>query len=127
MSDPYASLPLPEGVRADGTPLTFGIRPEHITIGDGPNSQIFRVGVVEQLGAQTLCVGDVGGCPIRVMMDRTDTVSSGTEMTVSFPPHRIHIFAAETGERLGDHTASEEAEPPRTTKRALETSEEETR
>jgi multiple sugar transport system ATP-binding protein len=93
-------LDLPKGARVAGADVVFGIRPEHVAVGEGQNAQIFRVAVIEQLGAQTLCIGEVGGNPMRVLMERSDTVVCGAEFKVSFSPHRIHMFSVKTGERI---------------------------
>ncbi|MEX3010476.1 ABC transporter ATP-binding protein [Hoeflea sp. TYP-13] len=104
------SLDMPANiVGAANENVTLGIRPEHITIGDGPNARTFRANVIEQLGSQTLCVGSVGGQPMRVLMERSDTVTRGSEFTVSFQPGRLHAFATGEGTRI-DATNQEERE-----------------
>ncbi|MGU3496786.1 ABC transporter ATP-binding protein [Xanthobacteraceae bacterium A53D] len=95
------TIALPPGIEAtEGTALTLGIRPEHVSVGEGPQAHRFDVAVIEQLGAQTLCIGQVAGVRLRVLMDRTDAVSNGQTLPVTFRPERLHVFAKETGARL---------------------------
>lgn len=95
------SIELPPGIAAaEGTPLVLGVRPEHIGVGDGPGAHTFQVAVIEQLGAQTLCIGEVAGARLRVLMDRTDAVRNGTTLPIQFRPGRLHVFSKETGARI---------------------------
>ncbi len=95
------SVDLPLGIEAaEGTPLVLGIRPEHVSVGDAPGARSFEIAVIEQLGAQTLCIGEVAGARLRVLMDRTDAIRSGSTLPVTFQPARLHVFSKETGVRL---------------------------
>lgn len=85
--------------RATGD-VTLGIRPEHIGIGSGQEGLIFNATVVEQLGSQTLCVGNIAGQPMRLMMERSDAVTPGSGIPVSLDPKRIHAFSTESGRRI---------------------------
>ncbi|HYZ63185.1 MAG TPA: ATP-binding cassette domain-containing protein, partial [Acetobacteraceae bacterium] len=80
-----------------GAPVIVGIRPEHITEGEGPNPVTGQVSVIEQLG---------GSSTIRLVApDLTALVPGQTKLrygdtaTLSLPPEAIHVFE-QTGARL---------------------------
>jgi ABC-type sugar transport system ATPase subunit len=99
------SLPLPQAVVSQvhsGQRLTFGIRPEHITLDDHEGIPAL-VEVVEPLISeqaqiihvslgQESCVLKIRHQPPRIPGDRA---------YLRFDPQRLHFFGAETEERLG--------------------------
>jgi len=78
----------------------LGIRPEHIALGEGPDALVFEVGVIEQLGAQTLSIGEIGGARLRILTDRVDNWSFGQRIPVRLQPGRLHLFSKATGQRI---------------------------
>jgi ABC-type sugar transport system ATPase subunit len=60
----------------------------------------FTVRVIEQLGAQTLCVGEAGGERLRILVDRVDSWSPGQSIGVRFPAAKLHLFAKSSGQRI---------------------------
>ncbi|QIB33123.1 ABC transporter ATP-binding protein [Ancylobacter pratisalsi] len=100
------TVTLPDGVQAaDGTEVVLGVRPEHISVGEGAHALPFDIAVIEQLGAQTLCIGQVAGVRLRVLMERTDAVRNGSALPVSFRPEGLHLFIKQTGARLDTRRA----------------------
>jgi len=96
------SIGLPQGPAvAEGTELVVGIRPEHMPAGEAPGAVPLEVSVIEQLGAQTLLIGRIGRVRMRVLVERTDGVRSGTVVPVSLKPERLHVFDKVTGQRIG--------------------------
>ncbi|MBO9124961.1 MULTISPECIES: ABC transporter ATP-binding protein [unclassified Rhizobium] len=82
----------------DGRAVTYGIRPEHITIGDG--GVPVEVSVFEPTGSETLIFGRAGGAPIDALIrERIDAVP-GKTMPFRIDPRKAHIFDRETGKRL---------------------------
>ena len=71
LTDAGISLPL-EGMGAqEGRAVTYGIWPEHISIGEGGIP--VDVSVLEPTGSETLIFGRIGGIPIdAVVRDRID-------------------------------------------------------
>ncbi|RAH99300.1 glycerol-3-phosphate ABC transporter ATP-binding protein [Acuticoccus sediminis] len=90
------SLEAPAGA-ADG-PVTAGIRPEALT--PGGEGAPLRIRGIEQLGSQTLFIGELGGHRIRVMTDRRDDRSIGDTLTITARPAAIHLFDRTSGERI---------------------------
>ncbi len=106
-----AALVLPDGsrLRLDharpdhaGRSVIFGIRPEHFTTDAAGDSLKLRVGVVEQLGADTLVHGTLGDSaqPIVLRLDGIHRISAGEALPLSVPPAHMHIFDKETGKRI---------------------------
>ncbi|MGL4262320.1 MAG: ABC transporter ATP-binding protein, partial [Afipia sp.] len=93
-------IALPPECKAVNEDVTLGIRPEHIALGDGPDSLTFEVGVIEQLGAQTLSIGEVSGVRLRILTDRVDNWKFGQRIPVRLQAGRLHLFSKATGQRL---------------------------
>jgi len=91
---------LPAEYQAVNEDIVLGIRPEHIGLGEGPDSLTFEVGVIEQLGAQTLSIGEVSGVRLRILTDRVDNWKFGQRIPVRLQAGRLHLFSKATGQRL---------------------------
>jgi sn-glycerol 3-phosphate transport system ATP-binding protein/multiple sugar transport system ATP-binding protein len=93
-------IALPAQYQAVHEEVTLGIRPEHIALGEGPDALAFEIGVIEQLGAQTLSVGEVSGTRLRILTDRVDNWKFGQRIPVRLQAGRLHLFSKATGQRL---------------------------
>jgi ABC-type sugar transport system ATPase subunit len=106
------ALDLPPGIAAsEGAALVVGVRPEHMPPGPAPGALPLEVSVIEQLGAQTLLIGRIGGTRMRVLVERTDAVRAGSVVPVSLAPERMHVFDAKTGMRIEPGSAAAGARP----------------
>jgi multiple sugar transport system ATP-binding protein len=85
-----------------GTPLSVGIRPEDIAIGDAPGALPFTISFIERLGGlATLHLGGRDGSETIACQLRDDgSFGEGGTIAVSFPPDRLHLFDAD-GQALG--------------------------
>ncbi|MGN6308202.1 MAG: ABC transporter ATP-binding protein [Xanthobacteraceae bacterium] len=90
---------LPAGTQASGE-VVLGIRPEHLALTSDADGVAFTVRVIEQLGAQTLCVGEAGGERLRILVDRVDHWSPGQSIGVRFPAAKLHLFVKSSGQRV---------------------------
>ncbi len=91
-------LPLSNlGSAKAGQKLIYGLRPEVITPGgDVP----VRVEVTEPTGAETYVVGNLGGAPMTgVFRDRISAVP-GQSLNISIDANAVHLFDADSGQRL---------------------------
>jgi sn-glycerol 3-phosphate transport system ATP-binding protein len=84
----------------DGTPITVGIRPEHVLpcrSGEGP---ALRVELVEPLGAESLVHGSLPGSdePLTLRLAGGAPLA-GAAMPVELPAATLHVFGAD-GRRL---------------------------
>ncbi|MBB3285347.1 MULTISPECIES: sn-glycerol-3-phosphate ABC transporter ATP-binding protein UgpC [unclassified Rhizobium] len=98
ITDEGVVLPVETVNAEDGRPVTYGIRPEHITIGD--NGIPVEVSVFEPTGSETLIFGRVGGVPIDALIRERIEIASGRTMHFRIDPRHVHIFDQETGKRL---------------------------
>jgi len=94
-----AVLPTPQGVPLrDGQHIIYGIRPEHLDIGsDGLSA---RVSVVEPTGSETLVFVRAGDTELVALFRERHSFRPGDTVTLKPRPDQIHLFDAETGQRL---------------------------
>lgn len=79
----------------------FGIRPEHIVIGDdAPVNIDIEVEIVEPMGSDTLVWTTINEKPFRFRMDGQATVKTGDKMRIGFDPARASMFDKTTEERI---------------------------
>ena len=81
-----------------GRELILGIRPEHLTLGDGELHM--QVETVEMLGAEHLIHGVVAGHEVIVRTGPHDNPAPGTVLRLDFKPGAVHWFDAGTGLRV---------------------------
>jgi multiple sugar transport system ATP-binding protein len=90
------ALPLRRPRGQDGSAVTFGVRPEHVTIGDGGGVPFgaARVQLVEQLGDQTLVHAALAdGQALTIALDGQRRVQPGAEVAARIDPALCHLFA----------------------------------
>lgn len=87
---------------AAGTPLSVGIRPEDIAIGDAPGALPFTIRFIERLGGlATLHLGGSAGDEAIACQLRDDgSLDEGAMVAASFPAGHLHLFDAD-GQALG--------------------------
>lgn len=83
-----------DGPRTSESSLEFAIRPEDMSVGNGPLA--VTVKVVEPLGPHILASCLVDGELFRVIVDNNYRVASGDELLVNPMPDRIRWFSTET-------------------------------
>jgi multiple sugar transport system ATP-binding protein len=97
-TDEGIELPL-QGVKAEeGRAVTYGVRPEHITIGEGGIP--VAVSVFEPTGSETLIFGRVGGVPIDALIRERIEDEPGKTMPFRIDTRKVHVFDSATGQRL---------------------------
>jgi multiple sugar transport system ATP-binding protein len=97
-TDQGIDLPV-QGVGAEtGRPVTYGIRPEHISIGEGGIP--VDVSVFEPTGSETLIFGRLGGIPIDALIRERIEEEPGKIMPFRIDTRRVHVFDQSTGQRL---------------------------
>ena len=88
---------------AEGKPVLFGIRPEHMVVGESPASIRGTVNVIEPTGADTQVTCDfAGNHMIVVLRDRIDS-HAGDAIVLQPDLARAHLFDAESGHSLARH------------------------
>jgi multiple sugar transport system ATP-binding protein len=99
LSDSGVELPLKSApIGIDGRPCIYGVRPEHLAIGDGFKA---KISVVEPTGSETQVFAKLGDQPIvGVFRDRI-SAQPGDILPLSPNLDSVHLFDAESGRRLG--------------------------
>ncbi|MCP3869973.1 MAG: sn-glycerol-3-phosphate import ATP-binding protein UgpC [Gammaproteobacteria bacterium] len=97
-------LALPKLADSDpGRPVTVGMRPEHLRlVAEGDSMLTYTAQVVELLGADTLVHGCLrqDGEDVTVRIEGIQNIQAGERLPLSIDKGNIHIFDADTGERL---------------------------
>jgi multiple sugar transport system ATP-binding protein len=103
---PGVQVPIPRerwsgaGAPAVARRVVLGVRPEHLVPND-TGEIAATVGLVEQLGSQTLLVCDSGaGNSLRVLGGREDRFTRGAACRLTLHPQKVHLFDAEDGASL---------------------------
>ena len=95
--------PLDSGPGADGQAVTYGIRPEHLTLAAiGAGTVPGEIIVVEPTGAETEFVIKVGEAQFDLRTHGRPDVSPGDKVGLAIDPGNVHVFDQATGKRLGN-------------------------
>ncbi len=100
-------IPLAPGLLGDSVvpgPVSLGIRPEDILIGDGEHSADVRV--VERTGHESIVRLDAEGTPLIARAPGDTPISAGETVRFALRGERLHLFDASTGRRLNADGAS---------------------
>lgn len=99
----------------EGTPdqLTLGIRPEHIELTDGTQSDaiVTQVAVVEPMGEVTYAYIEIGDETYTLSVDGETRIDAGDDIAVVFPEEKIHLFDSRSGEAIKNSTLTDSIEP----------------
>ena len=85
------------------TPVTLGIRPEHLKVSEsGGTLASFHVEVVEQLGADSILHGHFGHDrnEITIRVEGIARLGEGDNLALSVQGEHLHFFDSEDGKRL---------------------------
>jgi multiple sugar transport system ATP-binding protein len=89
---PATALPLRLPL-AEGRPMIAGIRPEHVTLGDGFPATI---DLVEPIGHESIVYATAGGEKLVAIFDPHEAPRMGTTVSFTVDPARVHLFDAAT-------------------------------
>ena len=103
--DGGVTLIVPEAMRslagkASGKPVTFGIRPEHLSVG-GPVAQDARVVLIEPLGSETLALIRLGAVELTGRFPPDLGLKPGQDVPISLAMSKFHLFDRDTGLAVG--------------------------
>ncbi len=98
---PVGRLP----IQAPGSlprPVVLGIRPEDVVAREPDADGIAcTVAIVSPLGSEQFVETSLAGADLTFRVDKDVRVRPGDTMRLAFPPDRLHLFDANSGERLG--------------------------
>ena len=98
VSDGGSILPMRSLNAEDGQPAIYGIRPEHITIGEG--GLRVRVSVLEPTGAETQIFAKADDDLIDAVIKERLSLRPGDEVPFLIDPANAHIFDRRTSQRM---------------------------
>ena len=88
----------------EGQRIEFGIRPEHVYLGEEATSMTLRsnfiVELIEPMGSEAVAWGTLAGHSFTVRLDSEQLPESGAEILAGFDPLKASIFDESTGERV---------------------------
>ncbi len=101
---------LPRAAAHQG-PVVVGLRPEHLTLSDGPVTFGVRPTLIESLGSEKYVYFDAEGARIAdgeeskskgliARVSHTGSLPRDEEIRLGFDPAQLYLFDAKTGERL---------------------------
>jgi multiple sugar transport system ATP-binding protein len=96
------TLAVPEVRRAAlapvaGKAMTFGIRPEHITLGGGTDLVHAEIILTEPLGSDTLCILRIGDAEMTARFAPEAGLVLGATRGITLAMNKIHLFDPQTG------------------------------
>ena len=99
--------PLDRGPGADGQAVTYGIRPEHLTLAaPGGIAVPGEIIVVEPTGAETEFLIKVGDAQFDLRTHGRPRVNPGDKVGLAIDPANVHVFDQATGQRCGVRLAA---------------------
>ncbi len=95
------TLPIsPSAAARPGAEVVYGLRPEHLRIGDGQAGIPATVTLVETAGFETHLHADVGGHVVRAISTERLIVMPGDSISLVPDTARVHLFDPRTSARL---------------------------
>jgi len=98
VSDGGVVLPLPETAAQEGQQVTYGVRPEHIRIGEGGVSM--SVVVVEPTGSETQIFAKAGGELMDALVKERIMARPGSDISFVIDPENVHLFDRKSEQRI---------------------------
>ena len=88
----------------EGMPVEFGIRPEHVVIGDAVNAQPIQssieIDLVEPMGSDTVVWSSLGGSSFTLRVDSDAVIQQKQLLPVGFNAARASLFSIDNGARI---------------------------
>lgn len=86
------AVPTRDTTPKEGSRITIGIRPQHVTLGSGEKNIRGTIKLVEALGSETVLHTDVAGQKFLVVIPGQHSLSPGVEVDFSISNNAIHLF-----------------------------------
>ncbi len=98
VSDKGPVMPTPAGSYQDGQAVVYGIRPEHIEIGEG--GLPVKVSVTEPTGSETHVYAHIGEDALDAVVKARVSAKPGEMVPYLIDPANVHLFDSETKKRI---------------------------
>jgi multiple sugar transport system ATP-binding protein len=105
--EPAARLPdgttiriAPDRKVTRGQAIKIGLRPEHLSPGQGGTALSGQTLLVEPTGAQTHVVFDLAGQPVTAIVDGEYPARYGARFHANIAAEQVHVFDRESGVAL---------------------------
>ena len=98
VSDSGLVLPIPATSAVEGDAVTYGIRPEHISIGEG--GVRMNVVVIEPTGSETQVFARSGSDLMDALVKERITARPGRELGFLIDPANVHLFDRKSEKRI---------------------------
>jgi multiple sugar transport system ATP-binding protein len=92
-------VPAPDTAAADGAPVVYGVRPEHLALAAEGTGLSGEVVVVEPTGADTHVLVRTGGAELVAVFHERHRLRPGDRIHLSPDVPKTHVFDATTGAR----------------------------
>jgi len=92
-------IPLKESINSPTPNITFGFRPEHLTITDN-GALSMEVELVEHLGAESIIHAKLESTPVTLRLNGHIDVSNGDILKADIDADRYHFFDSKSGLRI---------------------------
>ena len=88
------------GATADRTNVVIGIRPEHLVLDTAEDGFGGPVELIEPTGFGTILHIRIGATTVKAFSLDRNAVALGEHLSLYLPPEKLHLFDAESGQRL---------------------------
>ena len=96
-----ASIRLPASLQvASGADVVLGFRPEHLRVAHANGDIVARVSRIQQTGAETYMVLDLGSLSISITLHDRVNVTPGEQIHLTMQPDCLHLFDHGSGRRI---------------------------
>src|SRR6187455_50521 len=99
-ADGAVQWPLDGGPGVEGQAVSYGIRPEHLTLASGGNGVPGEIIVVEPTGAETELLIRVGEEQVTLRTHGRPRVNPDEKVHLAVDPANVHLFDRNSGRRL---------------------------
>ena len=101
LSEQGTRLPIPDNARVDdGEPITYGIRPEGLSLSDSRGSFPVHVEVVEPTGSEIIVSTRLDGNELLMTLRERHPLKPGQQIQLLPDLAQVHLFNSESGERI---------------------------
>ena len=92
-------FPAPDDL--DGRPILLGLRPEHLSLGEGDGALRGALRALEPTGSETHLVLELAGGSLTAVLRGRFRADIGSSVALRPDPGHLHLFDAGTGQRIG--------------------------